>query len=132
MNHEQHSFDEYSATMTCPKFSMVLRSDVTNVQEEIIKKACDYFYKNPNEVVMMLANPEKEKVWDGYCWVDEKVFEGDHWKEMAKFAAEKRMRDLWQYIHDMGETHLREQIQSVMEKASPRLYYKLNPKCIGV
>lgn len=83
---------------------MITRSDHQRVFEAFVMEECLYFLQHPLEMFFQVP-------WDGV-----------HWHHVVELARQTRWSDLKQYMDTMGVTYLREEMELVIETASPRLY----------
>ena len=89
---------------------MLTRRDVQRVLNALIEQEWFYWKEHKEEWMQQGADP----VWDGY-----------HWHVVRCLVQTKRWEDLKQYIEGMGETYLREHMQTVIQLQSRRLYQQL-------
>jgi len=67
------------------------------------------YWVNHTEEYILFVNGGTR--WDGY-----------HWTEARKLVQKRDWIGLKHYMDTMGETHLREQMESLMASSTPRLY----------
>ena len=87
---------------------MLTRGDVQNVLIALSKQEWTYWQDNFDEWIVHCINPEV--LWDGY-----------HWHFVRCVVKGKMWEDLKHHIDTMGETYLREQIQTLIQFNSPCL-----------
>lgn len=82
---------------------MITRSDDSNVYDALAMAELLYFFNYPLEIFC-------EILWDGH-----------HWKNVIALAKQKQRVDLKHCMDWMGETYLREEMELIIQCASPRL-----------
>lgn len=95
------------------------RSDVQKVIKALASEELSYWRDNPNEwfthCLISSHLPTKPfdlaVMWDGY-----------HWNFVRCLAQASMWEDMKRYMDTMGETHLRVVMETIIQKASPRLY----------
>ena len=86
---------------------MITLQDYCHVYEALAAAKRRYFWYNPSEVFGKVR-------WDGV-----------HWKNVVHLAQHQEWVDMKEYMKWMGETYLREHMQTLIQMASPRLYRTL-------
>jgi len=98
--------------MMCHFLIMLTRGDVQRVVHALIKQEWVYWKDHKEEWIEQCIDPAV--LWDGY-----------HWHFVRCLAKAKMWADLKHHIDTMGETYLREQMQTLIQLHSPRLYQQL-------
>ena len=93
-------------------FNMLTRRDVQNVLNALLEQEWSYWKDHKEEWIRQCVDPAV--LWDGY-----------HWHSVRCLVQAKMWEDLKHHIKGMGETHLREQIQTLIQLNTPRLYQTL-------
>jgi len=91
---------------------MLTRGDVQRVVHALIEQ--EWFYWKDHKEEWIRQCTDRTFVWDGF-----------HWHVVRCLAQTKRWEDLKQYIEGMGETYLREHMQTLIQLQSLRLYQQL-------
>ena len=91
---------------------MLTRGDVQNVLKALAEQEWCYWQDNFNEWVTHCLDPAV--MWDGY-----------HCHFVRCLVQVRMWENLKQHIDTMGETYLREQMQTLIQSVSPRLYQTL-------
>ena len=86
---------------------MLTRGDVQNVLIALSEQEWSYWQDNFDE-------------WIVHC-IDPVLWDGCHWHFVRCLVKAKMWEDLKHHIDTMGETYLREQIQTLIQLNSPRL-----------
>ena len=87
---------------------MITRSDVQRVIDAFLLEEALYWWLHPLERVNTVQGVD---AWDGY-----------HWLVARQLAQDQDWVALKQYMDTMGETHLRESMEQLIQIESPRLY----------
>ena len=93
-------------------FNMLTRRDVQNVLNALLEQEWSYWKDHKEEWMRQCADPAV--LWDGY-----------HWHFVRCLVQAKMWKDLKHHIKGIEQTHLREQIQTLIQLNSPRLYQTL-------
>ena len=99
----------------CGHFIMITRSDVQRVIEAFLVEESWYWWIHPIERVNTVQGVD---AWDGY-----------HWLMARQLAQDQDWVALKQYMDTMGETHLRESMEQLIQIESPRLYREYWTTC---
>ena len=91
---------------------LLTRGDVQNVLIALSKQEWSYWQDNFVKWIVHCIDPGV--LWDRY-----------HWHFVRCLVKAKMWEDLKHHIDTMGETYLREQIQTLIQSTSPRLYQSL-------
>ena len=94
---------------------MITRSDVQRVIEAFLLEESWYWWIHPLERVNTVQGVD---AWDGY-----------HWLVARQLAQDQDWVALKQYMDTMGETHLRERMEQMIQIESPRLYREYWTTC---
>ena len=94
---------------------MITRSDVQRVIEAFLVEESWYWWIHPLERVNTVQGVD---AWDGY-----------HWLVARQLAQDQDWVALKQYMDTMGETHLRERMEQMIQIESPRLYREYWTTC---
>ena len=94
---------------------MITRGDVQRVIDAFLFEETVYWWKNPIERVNTVQGVD---AWDGY-----------HWLVARQLAQYQEWVALKQYMDTLGETHLREAMEELIQLESPRLYREYWTTC---
>ena len=94
---------------------MITRSDVQRVVDAFILEETLYWWEHPIERVNTVQGID---AWDGY-----------HWLVARELAQDQDWVSLKHYMDTMGETHLRETMEGLIQFESPRLYREYWTAC---
>ena len=91
---------------------MILRWDVQRVLQALLETEWSYWVDHKQEWMRLCHDPAD--LWDGY-----------HWHFVRCLVQAQLWADLKNHIKGLCETHLKDQILLLIERASPRLYREL-------
>ena len=94
---------------------MITRGDVQRVVDAFILEETLYWWSNPIERVNTVRGID---AWDGY-----------HWLVARQLAQDQDWVSLKHYMDSIGETHLRETTERLIQFESPRLYREYWTTC---
>ena len=94
---------------------MITRDDVQRVLDAFLLEETVYWWLHPIERVNTVQGVD---AWDGY-----------HWLVARQLAQDQDWVSLKQYMDTLGETHLREAMEGLIQLESPRLYCKYWTAC---
>ena len=94
---------------------MITRADVQRVVDAFILEETLYWWSNPIERVNTVQGID---AWDGY-----------HWLVARQLAQDQDWVSLKHYMDSIGETHLRETMEQLIQFESPRLYREYWTTC---
>ena len=98
-------------------FIMITRSDVQRVIDTFILEETLYWWLHPIERVQTVRGID---AWDGY-----------HWTLARQMAQDEDWVSLKAYIDTLGETYLRDNLEYLVQSASPRLYHEYWTACLA-
>ena len=91
---------------------MITRSDVQRVIDAFILEETLYWWLHPIEQVLTVRGID---AWDGY-----------HWTLARQLAQDESLKA---YMDTLGEMYLRENMEYLVQSASPRLYHEYWTAC---
>ena len=96
---------------------MFTRGDVQRVTDAVILEETLYWWLHPIERVQTVRDID---AWDGY-----------HWTLARQMAQDEDWVSLKAYIDTLGETYLRDNLEYLVQSASPRLYHEYWTACLA-
>ena len=94
---------------------MITRGDVQRVVDAFLLEETSYWWVHPIERVNTVQGID---AWDGY-----------HWLVARQLAQDQDWVSLKHYMDTLGETHLRETMEGLIQFESPRLYREYWTAC---
>ena len=94
---------------------MITRADVQRVVDAFILEETLYWWEHPIERVNTVQGID---AWDGY-----------HWLVARQLAQDQDWVSPKHYMDSIGETYLRETMESLIQSESPRLYREYWAAC---
>ena len=94
---------------------MITRGDVQRVMDAFILEETLYWWLHPIERVQTVRGID---AWDGY-----------HWTLARQLVQDEDWVSLKAYMDTLGETHLRDSMEYLVQSASPRLYHDYWTAC---
>ena len=107
---------------------MITRGEVEKVVRAFAKREWEYWQENYDEWMCFATHPKvlREKHTIHASAFDRAVmWDGFHWHYVRCLVQGMMWQELYHYLFTMGETHLREQMQTLIESTSPHVYKAL-------